>query len=130
VGDISIVGSSITGVGGWDAEQEALILGQNKRGSGKKAPSLFLLVKGPFRNEVKLSIIERDPPEALQVSLEPGVPLADGKIIKHELRVEIPKDAPPVKRLGTADGPAGMIIIGSTHPTVSRIPIKVRFTVQ
>jgi hypothetical protein len=122
VGDIVLMGVN------YKSDLESLDLGIVERGNGRNS-TLFVLVKGPYRNDVKLSIGEVDPP-LLKVTLGEGMPVGDGRAIKHSLSVELPDDAPPMNRLGNAQGKAGLLVIETSHPTVTRLPIKIRFAVQ
>jgi hypothetical protein len=124
VGDITLMGQA------YNSTQDAVLLGIVKRGEGKKV-TLQFLVKGPHRHDVKMSVAEVDPKNALQVSLsERPTPVANGNTMMHTLNVELLKDAPPMSRVGNAQGPEGLIMIETTHPTAKRIPIRVRFAVE
>lgn len=123
VGDITVIGK------GYSAERNMFGLGVIKRQVGR-SETLYLLVKGPHRHDVKLSVGEVDPAGVLQVSLGEGVPIADGKAIKFPLTITVPKDSAPRHQLGDARGKTGKVVIETTHPTAKQIPIHVRFAIE
>jgi hypothetical protein len=46
------------------------------------------------------------------------------------VEVEVPAGTPPMVRLGTEQGSVGRIILGTTHPTVPQLELRVRFAVE
>jgi hypothetical protein len=100
-----------------------------KVGTGSSA-TLFLLVKGSHRNDVKFTVGEVTPPNALQVEIGAGTPISDGKALKIPLTVSVPKTAPVQTHMGDARGEMGKIMLETTHPTIKQVPISVRFVVE
>jgi hypothetical protein len=123
VGDMSIYGKN------FDANTGNLNLGILNRNVGVTA-EVFVLVKGPQRNDVKLTVGSVDPPETLQVTIGEPAALAGGKTIKIPVKVVVPKGAAKTNRLGTQQGKSGKIILESTHPVSKQLPISVRFAVE
>jgi hypothetical protein len=124
VSDISLVGAQV-----FDENKHVVDLGTVEHEAGAAA-LLHILVKGPYRDEVQLSVGAIDPPDELAVELGEPKKLRDGAIYMVPLTIAIPKDARPINRLGSTQGPLGKIIIDTTHPTAKTLPIYVRFAVK
>lgn len=123
VGDLSIYGRS------FDSSSATLNVGIVNRSVGHSV-EIFMLVKGPARHDVKLSVGLLDPPDVLQVSIGDPAALADGKAIKFPIKFTIPKGAPAMNRLGNQQGKAGKLVLETTHPVSKQLPITVRFAVE
>lgn len=123
VGDVTLIGKN------YNAEKGVVSLGLMKHGVGGST-TLFLLVKGAYRNDVKFTVHEVTPANALQVKLGEATSLADGKAIKIPLTIEVPKSAPAQTHMGDARGEFGKITLETTHPTVKQVPISVRFVIE
>jgi len=114
---------------GFHGESSSLLMGKIERGKGE-TKTLHILVKGPYRQDVKLSVGLTDPENILRAEIgEPKV-ISDGKIWMYPLNVSVAKDAPPITRLPTAQSKPGKIIIKTTHPTIDELPLFVRFLVE
>ena len=124
VSDIAIVGPQI-----FDEVREVLKFGTVAQSEGARA-SLRILVKGPHRRDVRLTVKEPDPPDSLVVSLGEATEINNGAVIMFPLTVEIPKGARPVDRLGSDQFKLGKIVIETTHPTSKVINLYVRFSVK
>lgn len=120
VGDLSVIGRNI------DPRETTYSLGLVKRDTGRSG-ELFVLVKGPYRDDVKLTVGEVDPPE-LKIAV--GEPKSEGKTVKYPITVSIPKGTPPMSRIGTSQGKAGRFVLQTTHPFSKELPILVRFEVE
>ena len=120
VGDMSIIGRNV------DSNQATFSLGYIKRGEGRTG-EMFVLVKGPYRNDVKLTVAEVDPPE-MKVSV--GEPTSEGKTVKYPVTVSVPKGTPAMSRIGSAQGKAARFVLHTTHPFSKELPVQVRFTVE
>jgi hypothetical protein len=123
VGDITVIGKN------YFADRGVLGLGLLKQGEGRFA-TLFLLVKGPQRHDVKFSVGKIVPPNVLQVQIGEAAPLGDGKALRIPVTIEVPKSAPAQSHMGDARGDMAKITLETTHPTVKQIPISVRFVVE
>ena len=124
VSDISIVGPSV-----FNDKHNAVIFGIVDRSQGAKT-TLRILVKGPHRRDVKLTVDEIDPADVLSVSLGEAREINVGAVFMYPLEIEIPPDSRTVNRLGSDQAKLGRIVIGTTHPTVSTVPISVKFAVE
>ena len=121
VGDIMLVGAGAV------SEQNMIRLGDAKSAVGKTA-LLHLVVKGPHRDETKLTLTSVKPEGELQVEL--GAPATDNPLVtRYPLTVTIPPGAKPVTRLGTDEATAGVLRIATTHPQIKEIVILVRYAV-
>jgi hypothetical protein len=123
VGDLSIYGK------GYDSANGFLNLGVIRREAGLSI-EIFVLVKGPSRQDVKISVGDVDPADVLQVSVGDPTPLGDGRAIKFPVQVTIPKGAPAMNRLGNQQGKAATFVLETTHPISKRLPVTVRFAVE
>lgn len=124
ISDISIVGPSQ-----FSEKRGVLFLGTVQRDRGAKA-TLRILVKGPHREEVKLTLREVDPQDVLSVKLDEARKINDGAVYMYPLQIEIPPGSRLVNRLGTNQAKMGKIVIETTHPTAKTVPIQVKFAVE
>jgi hypothetical protein len=108
------------------ADRKLVLLGPLVRAEGRKH-TMYLVVKGPFRDETKLQIKSVEPQAEFSASL--GEPLRDNpRTIRHPLTIEIPPNATPVSRM--AEGSEAIITIASTHPDEKELIVKVRYVVK
>jgi hypothetical protein len=124
VGDISVVGTGL-----FRQQTNLLTLGQVDGEKGIET-TLRILVKGPYRQDVRLKIKEVDPPGVLAVQLGESVPINNGAVYMHPLTVSVPKGSRPVARMGSDREDYGRIVIETTHPDTSLLRIGIRFAVK
>lgn len=121
VGDIMIVGPGAV------SDQNMIRLGDAKSATGKVA-KLHLLIKGPHRNDTKLTLASVKPEGELLVEL--GEPSTDNPMVtRYPLKVTIPMGAKPATHLGTTEDSAGVVRIATTHPHIKEFVILVRYAV-
>jgi hypothetical protein len=120
VSDITIVG------GGFHSDRNTVLFGNVDVNEGARK-SLRVLVKGPYRENVQLSVKSLDPPENLQVRLGDVIRVGDGTILMYPLDIEILKGSPIINRLGTQQGKAAKVVLATTHPTAKEVLIFPRF---
>jgi hypothetical protein len=120
VSDITIVG------GGFNSDRSSILFGNVDVNEGAKR-GLRVLVKGPYREDVRLSVKSVDPDENLQVRIGDVIRVGDGTILMYPLEIEILKGSPIINRLGTKQGKAAKVVLGTTHPTAKEVLIFPRF---
>ncbi len=89
-----------------------------------------ILVKGPRREETKLTLQEVDPKDVLAVKLGEAQKINAGAVYMYPLNIEIPAGSRLVNRMGTEQAKMGKIVIETTHPTMKTVPIRVKFAVE
>jgi hypothetical protein len=115
--DILLVGPNLT------REKSLVNLGTVSQKEGKQH-TLFLIVKGPHRDDTKVEIESFEP--KVDFSARLGEPIHDTpRTIRYPIVIEIPAGAAPVTRLDGAK-----IHIVTTHPDVKELNIKVRYVVK
>ena len=124
ISDISIVGPSQ-----FSEKRSVLAFGTVQRDRGAKA-TLRILIKGPYREDVKLTLREVDPQDVLSVKLGDAQKINEGAVYMYPLQIQIPAGSRLVNRLGTDQAKMGKIVIETTHPTAKTIPIQVKFAVE
>jgi hypothetical protein len=124
VSDISIVGPNQ-----FSEKHSLLMLGVVERALGAKA-TLRILVKGPHRQDVKLTVHEVDPADVLNASLGEAQEINAGAIRMYPLEIEVRPGSRLINRMGSEQAKYGKIVLESTHPTVKQIPINVKFAVE
>ena len=117
--DISIVGSHQ-----FDDERNIVKFGPVKRSAGAQT-TLRVLIKGPHRRDVRLSVKEFDPADVLSSHLGEPTEINNGAVFMYPLTVEVRKNAQPVERLGPTRRSFGKIMLETTHPTTKTINIYV-----
>ncbi len=120
VSDISLVGSGV--------HADRLVVSMGNLDQGKEhSKTVYVLVKGPHREETAVRIESTDPAQHFAATL--GEPLRDNpKIIRYPLTITIPADAPPIARSG--DEAFAKIKLAFTHPQVTEMTVRVRYTVK
>ena len=124
VSDISIVGPSQ-----FVEKYSVLMFGTVERARGAKA-TLRILVKGPHRQDVKLTVQEVDPADVLNASLGEWQEINAGAVRMVPLEIEVRPGSRLINRMGSEQAKYGTIVMESTHPSVKSIPIKVKFAVE
>jgi hypothetical protein len=137
------VGTEVSVVGqGWDTERELLYLGTVKSQEGLSR-RLLLVVRGPYRREVRFKVME-PLPVPLKVTLGEMTEVNNGQITQTPLLVEIPKGSSQASYLGHAqnvgedvssedisnDENTASIQLETTHPEIPKFCIPVRFAVE
>jgi hypothetical protein len=120
VSDISLAGSGVS------ADKLVVNMGVLDQGREHKK-TVYLLVKGPHRDSTTISIASLDPTQHFQAEL--GEPSRDNpKIVRYPLTITIPADAVPVAR--NSSEAYAKIKLALTHPQVSEMTVRVRYTVK
>jgi len=100
-------------------------LGAIQQKEGKKH-TVFLIVKGPHREDTKVQLETTEPSTEFTARL--GEPIRDSaKTIRYPIVIEIPPGATPVARM---EGTYANIHLTTTHPDVKEMNIKVRYIVK
>ena len=123
---IGNIASDVLLVGPYVTRDKLLVsLGAFPQSAGKKL-TVFVLVKGPHRDETQLKIDSVEPATEFTATL--GEPIRDSaKIVRYPLTIEVPPGATPVARM---DALSARINVSTTHPDVKELPIKVRYVVK
>jgi hypothetical protein len=124
VNDVSLLGGT-----NLVSEKNLLDLGRVESAKGH-TERLSIVVKGPHRHDVQVSIGAIDPAETLRVVLGEPTVSSNGNLRIFPLTVEIPPGAPSVNRLATAQFKPGTITIHTTHPVAKEVTLYVRFVVE
>ncbi len=121
-GDITVVGRQ------WDNDARLLDLGTVGRSQGITR-RLFLFVHGQYSETIDFTVKKVFPEDVLQVKLGEITRTGEGKSARVTLFIEIPKGSPPANHLSSQQGKLGSILIGTTHPHIPELSIRVRFAV-
>lgn len=124
IGDISVVGPRSFSHG-----RNVIRFGTVDASEGAKA-TLRLLVKGPYRQDVRFELKEISPADSLTATFGEKKEISDGAVHMYPLTVEVPKGAHTVNCLGAEKGTLGRILIKTTHPIAKEVPIYVKFAVK
>ena len=124
VSDISVVGPRFS------SERNLLRLGTIEAQKGIST-TLYLLVKGPYRETIEMRLGAVDPGNILQVTLGERTKINNGLVVKYPLSVVVPPGTRhKINRLGTETSSYAEIHIQSDHPEVKDLPIFVEFSIQ
>ena len=119
VSDITLIGPQV------DGEKLIVTIGPVQRSTGNKT-KLYLVVKGPHRQDIKISVASVDPPVEFKATV--GPPARDNpKIVRFPLTIEIPPGATPLTRMPI--GNYAQIKLTTTHPDIKEMVINVRYAV-
>ncbi len=131
-GEIAIRGkivSDILLIGGRDfLHGRSLVQLRTIDGTQGHDTTLRIRVRGPHRDQVKLSVGDIDPEGILTASI--GEPTVVGSGYLYPLHIKIPPGSPSVNRLGSQQGKVGRINIETTHPSAKLVPVYVSFAVK
>jgi hypothetical protein len=117
--DILLMGPNVV------REKLLVSLGAIQQSAGKKH-TIYLIVKGPHRDDTKVEIQSFEPTQEFSAKL--GEPVHDSaKTIRYPIVIEVPAGATPVTRM---EGSYAHIHITTTHPDVKELDIKVRYVVK
>jgi hypothetical protein len=120
VSDVSLFGSGVV------PDRLLVNLGTLTAGSETRR-TVFLVVKGPYRDETQLTIESREPQNEFEATL--GEPMRDNpKIVRYPLSIVVPASAPPAVR--TSNETFAKVKLAITHPQVKEMTIRLRYTVK
>ena len=121
-GDISIIGQD------WDSDRGTLAVGLVDGAVGLRR-QLYVLVRGPHRQDVHLKLAERVP-EFVQVEIGTPEEVNQGSTVKIPLTIVIPPGSPGVNHMGTAQGSLGKLVFETGHPLAGPLRIFLQFYVE
>ena len=125
VEDLSLSGGSQ--LSGRDRERYVYTLPPVAAGEGASSDMLVLL-RGPHRENTKLSIGEVEPSDVLVAEL--GEPKVKDNLVMYGLKLGIRKDAPVMERDGNRKGGYGTVWIQSDNEAVAPLKLRVKFNVH
>jgi hypothetical protein len=118
VSDISLAGQNSS------AERMVVYLGSFSSSQGATS-TVYLVVKGPHRDQTELKIAEVLPNSELTATL--GEPIRDNpQIVSFPVTLAVPKGTSPVSRLGKG---SVAVRVETTHPQLKELTFFVRFAV-
>lgn len=124
VGDISVMA-----IKKYDRDKGVLYLGKLKKDEGIST-KLFLIVKGPHRNDVTVKPKSASP-EYLDLEIGESETFNDGNVVKFPLMLNIPKGVPGGNFLGPDRDKLGKIVLAvDGHPEIKEVDIFVYFSVE
>ena len=125
VSDVSILSGR-----NFDSQTNTLTLGIVPQAKGAKA-TLPLLIKGPLRDTIEVSIERTDPEKTIVATLGTPKSINEGAVRMVPLTIEIPAGAAPVNRMGgTNRTDYGQVVVATTHPDAPKLQVLVRFAVE
>jgi hypothetical protein len=120
VSDVSIVGSGVI------ADRLLINLGTLAQGA-EHTKTVYLMVKGPYREETGLQIESLEPAQEFEATL--GEPIrTNPKIVRYPLSIVIPAGITPVVR--TSDETYARLKLAITHPQVKEMTVRLRYIVK
>ncbi len=125
VGDITLkAGSRLSGRdgGGFTFRMPAVDVGEGAE------ENVLVFLRGPQRNQTRLSIGEIDPPRVLGAEL--GEPKVKDELVVYPLKLRIREDAPAMERSGNSKDDYGTIWIESDNKNVAPLMLRVKFNVR
>ncbi|QDU74791.1 hypothetical protein Pan97_18070 [Bremerella volcania] len=124
VGDISVIA-----VKKYDRDKSVLYLNKLKKAEGAST-KLFLIVKGPHRNDVNVKV-EETFPEFMKVEIGEPESINNGSVRKIPLSIDIPAGVPEGNYLGPERKDLGKIALSvEGHPEIKEVNIGVYFSVE
>ena len=109
-----------------DHDPTLINLGSVYRSKGVEA-KIIVVTTGPDRDSTELQVVEVDPDDVLDVTLDE--PTTTNRMRRQTIMLRVPPDAPLVNRLGTQQGSTGRIVLNTNHPDTPRIEFRVRFAI-
>jgi hypothetical protein len=119
VSDISLAGPNVA------AELMQVTLGSFPTSQGAKS-TVYLVVKGPHREQTKITIAGVSPAAELTATI--GEPLRKNpQIVSFPVTLEVPPGTPPVSRMSA--GGTATVQVHTTHPHLKELTFRVRYAV-
>ncbi len=114
---------------GLDRNLNRLSLGVIKEGESR-TETVHLVVRGPYRDELKLTIAEDgiQPPDLIKATI--GEPKTVGKTRMFPVSISIPPGGRPVVLNGPSEDHYGKIVFGTSHPNVKEITLYLGFIID
>ncbi|WP_162275870.1 DUF1573 domain-containing protein [Roseimaritima ulvae] len=125
VDDLSLSGGSR--LAGRSRDQYIYTLPPVAAGEGTSS-DLLVLLRGPHRDDTKLSIGEVQPAEVLAAEL--GDPKVKENLVMHVLKLRVREDAPVMQRDGNQKDDYGTVWIKSDNEEVAPLRLRVKFNVH
>lgn len=119
VSDISLAGPRVS------PANMRVDLGTFSTTQGTKS-TIYLLVKGPHRDDLQLSVAEVEPAAELDVQVGEAI-RENPKIVRYPLTLEVPPGVRPISR-GTA-GSEIVVRVETTHPDIKELTFRVRYVI-
>jgi hypothetical protein len=118
--DISLAGPRVV------PEKLLVNLGVVTQATGLKT-TVYLLVKGPFRNDTQLTLAHHEP--AGEFTAELGEPdHTNPRVVRYPLALAIPAGTTPVAR--ASEGGYATVKLAATHPQTKDVNLKIRYIVK
>lgn len=108
-------------------DKNLLRLGKLSTGQGAKV-QLFLIVKGPHRNDTKINVESVDPSDVMQVTL--GEPKVSEAFVRYPVSLMIPAGSPTINRQGGEQGQFGKVVFHTTNPVAKEVRLFVQFAIE
>ena len=124
VGDIAVLGPKQ-----FNSHQNRLVIGRVRRVDGANI-TLQVLIKGPHKDQTRLSVQRIDPPGVLRATLGESKETRKGGPVLFPLNIEIPPNSPSVNHLDGDQTNPVRVVIDTTHPHAKRIQLLVEFVVE
>ena len=116
-----------------DKSNPMLVEGDLKLGivsaSKGRTAELRIVVKGAYKDEVRLNLLSQDLPRDLRIQLADPKPLANGKAVHHNVSIEIPKNAAEASHLGGNRGKPITLMFGTSHPFLKTVKVNVFYAI-
>ena len=124
-----VISSEIAVVGrGYDQETGVLTLGTVDGQTGVQR-RLMLIVRGPYRKEVKFQPAKITP-DSLKVEFGKATQINNDTVMQVPMTIRIPPGTGPAAHLGSKQGKLGEILLETNHPRCPQLRILVRFAVE
>jgi hypothetical protein len=122
VGDIVLVGPAFV------VSDKSIVNISDVTSAKGKTVNAFILVKGPHRDETKLTLKSVEPSDSLQATLG-EVATDNPQVDRYPITITIPPGSNQTNRIGLTDKDAGVIRVETTHPRIKEFVILVRYAI-
>ncbi len=123
VGDISFIAP------GFNTDKGVLRLGAVRSSDGAER-TVHVMVKGPHRHEIQLTVGRIWPEGVLEAKLGEPREINDGAVIMVPLQVRVKPGSRPADHLGVKPEDLGVIELETTHPETKKAVLYVSFLVE
>ena len=118
---------ALTGGPEYRSDFDLVILGGVPRDKGRTF-TMNLFVKGPYRDDVKITVASTDPSDVLQARI--GEPQILPTVRIYPLIIEIPPGSRPVNRRASFNVKPGEVLLETTHPRTKKVRVRIDFAVE
>ncbi|QDU94655.1 DUF1573 domain-containing protein [Lignipirellula cremea] len=110
-------------------ETSLLTWGTIDRKQGAEA-TIYLLAKGPHRNDAELTVDKVEPPGLIHVQIDPPRELENGKSRMFPVKLSVPPGSDAIRLMGLTPEGQAKVVLHSSVPGAESIPLFINLSID